>query len=451
DLYYSKFTQDRVGHFWVGDIGLWAGTPADFSNVSTSDVNGNTVIDSGTVSNGHSLVYDKNWDRTDKIKSVGWRNELELGTEWKGRLDLGYSHADRDELYIQSVARANADSSFDFSHHGEVGQTSWSTPQDLTDPAVVQLTNDPTYAELRDPKFTDEIKSMQLTADRSLGWGWFSGVGVGVAYNQRDKSVTSDSFYLQLNGASDPASGLPLEAIPTDALRAPVTIDVGGIDQQVVSWSVPGIMSLYDVVPKDPWSAQTNKFKVHEKVKTGFLKFDIQSQLGPVPVRGNLGVQVVRSDQDSDGFAWNDGPGTPSGGAVVPVHGGATYTDVLPSLNLVFDLKKDLILRFGLGKTMARPRMDDMRAGADQPVLQNWLPQHSPDPVDPGHWVAGGGGKPDLKPWRADSVDLSVEKYFKQRSYVAVAGFWKQLNSFIYQRTTTRDFSGFINYDPTLT
>jgi iron complex outermembrane receptor protein len=133
------------------------------------------------------------------------------------------------------------------------------------------------------------------------------------------------------------------------------------------------------------------------------------------------------------------------------VHGGATYTDVLPSLNLVFDLRKDLILRFGLGKTMARPRMDDMRAGADQPVLTNWLPTHSADPVDPGHWVAGGGGKPDLKPWRADSVDLSVEKYFEKRSYVAVAGFWKQLNSFIYQRTTTRDFSGFINYDPTLT
>ena len=175
---------------------------------------------------------------------------------------------------------------------------------------------------------------------------------------------------MTLTGASDPALGLPLQAIPTSALRAPVMIDVGGINQRVLSWDVPSIMGLYTATLKDPWSAQTSKFEVNEKVTTGFLKLDIDSTLGTVPVRGNLGVQYVYSDQDSDGFAWNDGgSGGPAGGAVVPVHGGATYTDVLPSLNLVFDLKEDLILRFGLGKTMARPRMDDMRAGADQPQL----------------------------------------------------------------------------------
>ena len=163
-------------------------------------------------------------------------------------------------------------------------------------------------------------------------------------------------------------------------------------------------------------------------------------------MRGNLGVQYVRSKQNSDGFAWNDGTGTPAGGAVLPVTGGATYSDVLPSLNLVFDLQEDLLLRFGLGKTMARPRMDDMRAGADQPEL---VPNTGS--TTEGHWSAGGGGKPDLKPWRAKAVDLSLEKYFQKRSYIAVAGFLKKLDSFIYQRTTERDFTGFINYDPALT
>src|SRR5262245_57910335 len=131
DLYYSKFEQDRTGHHWVGDIGLWnAGPcpvdappecrdqppPATFSNISTHVINGNTVIDSGTVDGGHSLVYNKNWDRTDEIRSIGWRNELDFGNQWKGTLDLGYSRADRDEVYIQSVARANEFSSFDFSN-----------------------------------------------------------------------------------------------------------------------------------------------------------------------------------------------------------------------------------------------------------------------------------------------------------------------------------------------
>ena len=171
--------------------------------------------------------------------------------------------------------------------------------------------------------------------------------------------------------------------------------------------------------------------------------------LGSVPVRGNLGVQYVRSEQNSDGFAWNDGgSGGPDGGAVMPVSGGATYSDVLPSLNLVFDLQEDLLLRFGLGKTMARPRMDDMRAGADQPAL---TADFAIDRRTIGTWSAGGGGKPELQPWRAKSVDLSLEKYFQKRSYVAIAGFLKKLDTFIYQRSSERDFTGFPNYNPDLT
>ena len=450
DLYYSKFEQDRTGHHWTGDIGLWNGgdnqpPPASFTNVETGEVNGNTIIDSATIDGSHSLVYDKNWDRTDEIRSIGWRNELNFTDQWKGTLDLGYSRADRDETYIQSVARANAFSSFSFTTGDS--QLAWSTPQDLTDPTVVQLTNDPNWAEMRTPKFKDEIKSAQLAVNRSLEWGWFSGLDVGLAYNQRDKNVSSDAFRLELTGPTvDPVTGLPLQVIPTDALRNPVMINIGGIDQGVVTWDVPSIMGMYAQVAKDPWLAQTNKFQVHEKIYTGFLRFVIDSKLGSVPVRGNLGVQYVDSDQNSDGFAWNDGTGTPPGGAVLPVSGGATYSDVLPSLNLVFDLQEDLLLRFGLGKTLARPRMDDMRAGADQPQLVA-----NTGSTTEGHWSAGGGGKPDLKPWRAKSVDLSLEKYFEKRSYVAVAGFLKKLDSFIYERTTERDFTGFINYNPDLT
>ena len=154
DLYYSKFDQDRVGHHWVGDIGLWTGGAA-FTNVSTHDVDGNTVIDSATVGGSKSLVYDKNFNRTDKIRAAGWRNELDFSDQWKGTLDLSYSQADRDELYIQSVAEASAPSSLAFSKAGAIDDVSWSTPQNLTDPAVIPLSNARDFAELRDPTFKD--------------------------------------------------------------------------------------------------------------------------------------------------------------------------------------------------------------------------------------------------------------------------------------------------------
>ena len=97
---------------------------------------------------------------------------------------------------------------------------------------------------------------------------------------------------------------------------------------------------------------------------------------------------------------------------------------------------------------MARPRMDDMRAGADQPDA------HADFAVarrNHRHVERRRRRQARPQPWRAKSVDLSLEKYFQKRSYVAVAGFLKKLDSFIYQRSTERDFTGFPNYNPDLT
>ena len=116
---------------------------------------------------------------------------------------------------------------------------------------------------MRTPKFKDEIKSAQLSVNRSLDWGWFNGLDVGVAYNQRDKDVSSDAFYLELTGPADPA-GSPA-VIPTDALRDPVTINVGGIHQQRAELGCAEHHGPVHRTLKDPWLAQTNNFQVHEK------------------------------------------------------------------------------------------------------------------------------------------------------------------------------------------
>lgn len=93
--------------------------------------------------------------------------------------------------------------------------------------------------------------------------------------------------------------------------------------------------------------------------------------------------------------------------------------------------------RFGAAKTLARPRIDDMRASASAGVSTTTR-----------LW-SGNGGNPLLEPWRADSVDLSLEKYFGDASYVAVALFYKDLESYVYNQRIDYDFTGFSN--PTTT
>ncbi len=50
----------------------------------------------------------------------------------------------------------------------------------------------------------------------------------------------------------------------------------------------------------------------------------------------------------------------------------------------------------------------------------------------------GEGGNPELEPWRAWAYDISYEKYFAGgEGYVSVAGFYKDLESYIYTQTNT--------------
>ncbi|MES2016041.1 MAG: TonB-dependent receptor [Pseudomonadota bacterium] len=437
DMYYSKFTQDRVTNQWTGDLGLWSDPASAYSNVKTSELNGNTVVASGTVANGTNIIDNKNQHRVDDIRSIGWKSELKLDDKWTATLDLGLSKSKRDERMIESIASgAPGSATFTFSGLDTDAHPSWSTNQDLTDPAVIKLTNRPDWAQLVTPNYTDEIKSLRLSAVRELDSKWFSKVHFGLNQSRRDKVVMSAKYRLTL-----PSDNM---TIPANAMTGNTHLNMGGSNIDILSWNVPAIMDLYTATSKDPWSAQDQAYAVHEKVTTSYAKFDIDTTLGSIPMRGNVGVQAVHTQQSSDGFSWNDAngsPGAPPAGSVVPVTGGLNYTDYLPSLNVNFELKPDLYLRVGLAKSMAHPRMDDMRAGADQPKLTEIAIGSTI-----GTWASNGGGKPDLQPWRAKSLDFSLEKYFGKSGYIAAAMFYKKLESFIYSQTTTRDFTGFPNY-----
>ena len=437
DLFYSKFTQDTITNQWTGDLGLWGSPASAYSNVKTTQLNGNTVVSSGTVANGHNIIDDKNHSRSDDIRSIGWKSELKLDDKWTGMVDLGTSKAKRHERLIESIAAgAPGAATYQFAGLDTKGDPTWSTNQDLTDPGVMKLTNNPNWAQLVTPSYTDEIKSARLQAERKLDSEMFRALVFGVNQTRREKNVNSAQFALTL-----PTDNV---TIPADAMRGTTHIQMGGIDTNIMNWDVPSVMSLYTLTPKDPWRAQGQSYSVRETVSTGFARLDIDAKLGSVPVHGNVGMQAVHTRQISEGFVWNDGggtPGAPGAGSVVPITGGDTYNDYLPSLNLVFELSPDLYLRFGAARSMARPRMDDMRAGADQPKLTA-VALGSPI----GMWSANGGGKPDLQPWRANAFDFSLEKYFGKSSYLSAAVFDKELKTFIYSQTTTRDFSGFPNY-----
>jgi iron complex outermembrane receptor protein len=173
-------------------------------------------------------------------------------------------------------------------------------------------------------------------------------------------------------------------------------------------------------------------WEVFEKITTGYLKGNLNHQLSSsVALRGNIGVQLVHTDQSSSSIFFNETTGKAS-----PISDGKKYNDVLPAVNLVFELPAQQLLRFSAARELARPRMDQMNAGHDFNV--------STTTGQPSDSV----GNPKLDPWRADAFDLSYEKYFANKAYVSAAVFYKNLKSYIYDQTVATDFSQFSGVVP---
>ena len=134
----------------------------------------------------------------------------------------------------------------------------------------------------------------------------------------------------------------------------------------IPSWNVPGAVSRYMTFNPSEASAAyliPKAWTVSEEITTGYLKANIDTTWGDVPVRGNIGLQVQYTDQSSASRVWDNSQ--PAGSNIRPYENGKTYTDYLPSMNLAFSLANDQTLRVALARQVARARVDQLRASVE--------------------------------------------------------------------------------------
>lgn len=447
DLYYSKFDQTANGRELQANLGppSWdgAGIGPTYTNPRTVVIGGDQVLVGGAASNVDPTVVMRYNKRKDNVRAIGWNSELSLG-EWKTAADLSYSRAERNEIVAELSASAPAITGFsNFALDTDLSGFSQIKPLvNYGDSSVVQLRGLGNYGSLNGVAqagslapiaLDDELKGLRLTAKRGLDWGIFSGFEGGVNHTERDKStVRTQTVFALKNGVDCVREGDSCAPIPGNILQRPVNLGFVGVGN-LVSFNVPDAIAtgVFDSGPTNQSSAPGRIWGVHEKIDTAMAKLGLDFAAG-IPVHGNLGLQIVRSNQRSTGVAWDS-----DAGVAVPMSFSKRYTDVLPSLNLTGELTPTTLLRLGVAKVLARPNMEQMRAGFTASVATSGQ--------EVGRW-SGSGGNPNLEPWRARSYDLSLEKYYGKRSYVSAAYFYKDLKSTVFEDTITDfDFTGFPN------
>lgn len=454
DLYYSKFDTHEVGGKFLSSLfATWGGGVApNLSNIGTTQIGKNTFTTSATADKLPVTTGNFDTKRSDSIAALGWNTELKLDDNWKASADVSFSRSVRDETYNEVYA-APFDSA---NQNWTYGAFKWNVPATggtqtfspvqgnyLANPAIVKLGDqggfdfvgdqDAYTGAIRNPHIKDEIKSLRLSATRRLD-GFFSGFVGGVNYTKRDKDVSKNESRLLMR---KDANGNYIRDVPAAALGTPFDMSWAGIPG-LIRIDVPSLVNQGTVTQQVLFAQKVdNDSGVHEKVLTLFGKLNIDTELATVPVRGNLGLQAIQTKQNSTGWEYRGNNATPDIHQLFARSGGAEYTDYLPSLNLVADLPGNWITRFGLAKTLARPNIVDMRAGTSTPTVIK-----EPGP-DQGKWTTAYSGNPELEPWRATSIDLSFEKYFGKRSYVSLAVFQKNLQSYVFSELSARDNSSF--------
>lgn len=180
----------------------------------------------------------------------------------------------------------------------------------------------------------------------------------------------------------------------------------------------------------------------------GLVKFGFDDL--PVRIDGNIGVRVVKTDVATSGFSVQTPQAEDANGNVIPGNGpisfvpisvSSEYTSVLPSLNLRFHLTDQLQLRLAASKGLTRPDFSQLNPNINIVEFNSGSGLRT-----------ASSGNANLRPLTAKQFDASLEWYFSSAGSLYAAAFYKKVDGFIANITSTETFDlghGNFNVDVT--
>ncbi len=209
-----------------------------------------------------------------------------------------------------------------------------------------------------------------------------------------------------------PSCGVNLQSDPNFIVKYDSGLGQG------VPWLLPNrdaVMSKYDLWNKpmtvsESSTARSGTFDVTEKTDSEYIQVEFKTELAGMPFRGDFGVRHFTTDQTSSGWVQRN----KVWGQEYVTH---SYSDTLPSINLVLEPKEDLLIRAAYSEGIARSNMGSLTndtnvtyTGTNRAIAIN---------------------NPYLDPSKAKSYDVGVEWYFAPESALGLALFRKEVDTFV--------------------
>lgn len=318
---------------------------------------------------------------------------------------------------------------------------------DMTDDSLMHLSRYEEYPHV----YTDEIDSAKVDFIYEFDEGFITSVELGARYSDRTFDSRRGTF---LYGSRDgqfrtlDADGnweeyckdnmtveAPIACMPQSVQGFTSVGSVDGAPDHLVvnmegladSLFGPGNYEGKQVFSNDWTFVESGAVK--EEVMAVYAMANFSTEIGDIPVTGNFGVRYVDSDVKSVGV---QNVGTGNGVSITDdvgvtqtnydyVNYGPEFTDVLPSINLNFEISDNDVIRVAAAEVMARPPVGQMKGGAG-----SW---NSGDNGD--IYNVWSKGSPYLDPFRAKQIDISYEHYLEEGGAITAAVFYKSIDSLV--------------------
>ncbi|MBB6251010.1 TonB-dependent receptor [Nitrospirillum iridis] len=405
DAFYSKFhIVENQNQQWFQNWGNWDNSNAgNYSNVKYE----NGDVAGGTVAWNYLRNVIARYDQDNSVFNTG-TNVKWTADKWTVTGDVSYSYASRDNvwnaLYIDSTSPVT--STFDFRSGVTPSLSVVGSPLANGQLSVAQGNN------TGPDHLRDSLGAGRLDVSRDIDSSVLRSLDFGVRVANRTKWYSAYNWTQSPTSTTIPASMLSTFTVPGYTMPALLDGDFDSLVKQTLG-GLNSSLATQDL---------SQKWHVNEKTEEGYAKLRYDTALFGVPVSGNVGVRVIHVDTDSGAFQ------SVNGGPYSPVSVDNSYTEPLPSLNMNFQLAPDQTLRLGLSQAISRPPLDELRASRSLDTT--------------GNTPTGSGGNPKLQPYKAKQVDLSYEWYFRPEALVAVAGYYKFLDSNVGYKTDTQVING---------
>jgi TonB-dependent receptor len=406
DTFYS--TRDD----YLEDFTNIIGTASAFSDIVTGSevINENNTVIAFDTTSADMRTNHRPISSEQESMVLGLNGEFIAGP-WIHNLDLAYSKSSTDSSFKQAQLFREVDGRWDYRTSSGIPTVEidgFTDDPTSTDGWLINnARNELTFIDQEETNFRYDgtlelngfVESVQVGI--RLTRGELGQLNVGYLKNIRPY-ITVEDFEAD-NGI---APGSTISTITNLAGVSNYGTDLpnGSIFQNWALGIVPVMVST--ILPDDPFDNEiaNNTYTINEDTNAAYAQVNFGNNDN---FSGNFGVRYVQTK-----LATTGGGGGPQAN---------DYSDLLPSLNIRYDLKpEELLLRFGLSKAMSRASYSQLNPG----ITVNTTTQ------------SGSAGNPLLNPFRADQLDASVEWYFGGAGdMLSLSYFYKDIDSFIQTET----------------